>query len=89
MCDFLCFISKQNRQLFVETHSDHIFNGFRAGIATGNIRKEDVNIYFVSLGEGHTTNMELVDVGRFGKINNQRKDLFDQFDIDMNKMIGV
>lgn len=89
VCDFLCFISKQNRQLFVETHSDHIFNGFRAGIATGNIRKEDVNIYFVSLGEGHTTNMELVDVGRFGKINNQRKDLFDQFDIDMNKMIGV
>lgn len=89
VCDFLNFISKHNRQLFVETHSDHIFNGFRAGIATNKMDKDDVNIYFVSLNDTHTTDVELVEIGRFGRIENQRKDLFDQFDIDMNKMIGV
>lgn len=89
VCDFLYFISKNNRQLFVETHSDHIFNGFRAGIATGEIEQDTVRTYFVSLNDEHTTDVELVKFGRFGRIENQRKDLFDQFDIDMNKMIGV
>lgn len=89
VCDFLYFISKHNRQLFIETHSDHIFNGFRAGIATGEIDNETVKTYFVSLNNEHTTDVELVKFGRFGRIENQRKDLFDQFDIDMNKMIGV
>lgn len=89
VCDFLYFISKCNRQLFIETHSDHIFNGFRAGIATGEVAPEAVNTYFVSLNDEYTTDVELVKFGRFGRIENQRKDLFDQFDIDMNKMIGV
>ena len=89
VCDFLYFISKHNRQLFIETHSDHIFNGFRAGIATGEIEQENVKTYFVALNDEHTTDVELVRFGRFGRIENQRKDLFDQFDIDMNKMIGV
>lgn len=89
VCDFLYFISKHNRQLFVETHSDHIFNGFRAGIVTGEIEQDAVKTYFVSLNNGYTTDVELVKFGRFGRIENQRKDLFDQFDIDMNKMIGV
>lgn len=89
VCDFLYFISQHNRQLFVETHSDHIFNGFRAKVATGEIENSKVNINFVSLNEEHMTEVELVKFGRFGRIENQRKDLFDQFDIDMNKMIGV
>ncbi len=89
VCEFLYFISKNNRQLFVETHSDHIFNGFRAGIATNEMKEEEVNIHFVALSEGYTTNIELVKFGRFGRIENQRKDMFDQFDIDMNRMIGV
>ena len=87
--EFLYFISKQNRQLFLESHSDHIFNGFRAGIAKGEMEKEHINIYFVSQNDSHNTEAMLVDIGRMGRIENPRKDLFDQFDIDMNRMIGV
>lgn len=89
ICEFLYFISQHNRQLFVESHSDHIFNGFRAGIAGGSMKKEDVNIYFVSQDDSHNTEAMSVEIGRMGRIENQRKDLFDQFDIDMNRMIGV
>lgn len=89
VCDFLYFISKNNRQLFVETHSDHIFNGYRAMIATGEMSSSDININFVYLNEQHMTEIELVKFGRFGRIENQRENLFDQFDIDLNKMIGV
>ena len=89
VCEFLYFISKHNRQVFVETHSDHIFNGYRTGIAIGEMKKEEVNIYFVSLKNNQTTEVEKVEFGRFGRIENQRKNLFDQFDIDMSRMIGV
>lgn len=89
VCEFLYFIALSGRQLFVESHSDHIFNGFRAGIATGEMDKEKINMQFVSLNEECLTETIRVEVGRMGRIENQRKDLFDQFDLDMNKMIGV
>ena len=58
-------------------------------IATGEMSSSDININFVYLNEQHMTEIESVKFGRFGRIENQRENLFDQFDIDMNKMIGV
>ena len=89
VCEFLYFIASAGRQIFVETHSDHIFNGFRAGIATNSMKEELLNIQFVYLNEQHVTEAIKVKVGKRGRIENQRKDLFDQFDIDLNKMIGL
>ena len=89
LCEFLYFVSQNQRQLFIESHSDHIFNGFRAGIASGEMEKDAVNIQFISLDEEHTSQALKVRIGRMGRIENQRKDLFDQFDIDLNKMIGL
>lgn len=40
LCEFLYFISSSGRQLFVETHSDHIFNGVRVGIANKTMKEE-------------------------------------------------
>ena len=73
----------------METHSDHIFNGFRVGIATKSMREELLNIQFVYLNEQHLAEAIKVKIGKMGKIENQRKDLFDQFDLDLNKMIGL
>lgn len=87
--EFLYFISKNHRQVFVETHSDHIFNGFRAGITTGEMKKEAINMYFVFLNKKSLMETMLVEVGRCGRIENQREDLFDQFELDMNRMIGI
>lgn len=89
VCEFIYFIANAGRQIFVETHSDHIFNGFRAGIATNIMKEEMINIQFVYLNEQHVTETMKVKIGRRGRIENQRKDLFDQFDIDLNKMIGL
>lgn len=89
VCEFLYFIASTGRQLFVESHSDHIFNGFRAGIATGDMERERINMQFVRLNEAYVTEAMRVQVGRMGRIENQQKDLFDQFDLDMNRMIGI
>lgn len=89
VCEFLYFVAVTGRQIFVETHSDHIFNGFRAGLATGSMRDELVNIQFIYLNDEYVAEAIKVKVGKRGIIENQRKDLFDQFDIDLNKMIGL
>lgn len=89
LCEFFHFISTTGRQLFIETHSDHIFNGFRALIASNEMGQEQIRIQFISLNEDHVSQAMQVQIGRMGRIENQRKDLFDQFDLDLNKMIGL
>ena len=89
LCEFLYFIASNDRQLFVETHSDHIFNGFRVGISNGQMKSSDINLEFVYLNEYHTTECMKVEIGKYGKIINQKPDLFDQFDLDLNRMLGI
>lgn len=89
VCEFLYFISAAGRQLFVETHSDHIFNAVRVGIATGSMKKEDIVINFLKLGSDNCTRNYVIDIGKNGKIENPMPKLFDQFEMDYNKMLGV
>lgn len=86
--EFLYFIAESGRQLFIETHSDHIFNGIRAGIATKSMNKTSVAIDFVKFDEKQGTIVIPIDIGNDGDIENPQKDLFDQFNIDLNKMLG-
>ena len=89
LCEFLYFISQSGRQLFIETHSDHVFNSIRAGIATGKIHDEDVGVFFFYLNSNSCTECTKVQFGKGGMIINQTDNLFDQFDIDLNKMLGL
>lgn len=94
LCDFLCFVSKSGRQLFVETHSDHIFNGLRVGVATEKILQEDVSINFFAMNEQYETRCNPIIFKEYGKIIGTNKDmdindLFDQFEIDLNRMLGL
>lgn len=89
LCEFLYFISKAGRQIFIETHSDHFFNSIRAGIATGEIEKDNVLIEFFKLGSDNCTRNYDIAIGKYGAIENPIPNLFDQFQADMDKMIGV
>ena len=94
LCDFLSYVSKANRQLFVETHSDHIFNGLRVGVATGNIQQEDISVNFLAMNERYETQCNPILLKKYGKIlgTNERmdiNDLFDQFEIDLNRMLEI
>ena len=89
LCEFCYFIISADRQIFMETHSDHIFNGFRVGLANETMKDDMVNIQFTYLNHEHLTQTEKVKIGKYGRVENQSKDLFDQFDIDLNKMLGI
>lgn len=89
VCEFFYFIARSGRQLFIETHSDHIFNGVRAGLATGKMNKDDVIVNFFELDENNCTKNTTVEFGKRGRIINYTEGLFDQFDIDLNKMLEL
>ncbi len=89
VCELLYFLSQKERQIFVETHSDHIFNGFRAGIATKEMDAEKINVQFIYMNDENATEAMRVAIGKYGTVENQRENLFDQFDLDLNKMIGL
>ena len=89
LAEFLYFISCHNRQLFIETHSDHLFNAVRVGMANGTMNSSTVKILFIYQNDKSATEVLDVVVGKYGKIKNQQKDLFDQFDMDLNRMLGM
>lgn len=94
LSDFLYFTSRAGVQLFVETHSDHIFNGLRVGVAEGKIRQEDLGINFLALNELYETQCNPIIFKEFGKVVGTNdsmdiRDLFDQFDIDLERMLGI
>lgn len=89
LVEFLYYISQTQRQVIIETHSDHIFNGIRAGFANNTFDSKSIALNFIHKPEGKETLCEEISIGKKGRINNPQKDLFDQFDIDLNKMLGL
>lgn len=89
LCEFFYFISSADRQLFIETHSDHIFNGIRAGIATDKMKKENIVINYVELDDNNCSKIDVVNIENNGRVKNNYTELFNQFDYDLDKMLGL
>lgn len=94
LCDFLYFVSKTGRQLFIETHSDHIFNGLRAGVASGDVSQKNITVNFFATNDKYETQCNPIVFGEYGKIIGTNEDmnindLFDQFEIDLDRMLGL
>lgn len=89
VCEFLYFIAQSGRQLFIETHSDHIFNGIRVGIATDKMDANNISVNFFSLDNNNCTQNTVIEFGKRGRILNYTEGLFDQFDVDLNKMLNI
>ena len=90
---FLYVISLDGPQLFVETHSDHIFNKLRVGLATKRIQ-EDVAINFFVKDDEKGTQCNPILIKEHGKMVGTNPeldliDLFDQFEIDLNNMLNI
>ena len=94
LCEFFCFVSKGGQQLFIESHSDHIFNGLRVGVSNGSVLNSDISVNFFALNENFETQCNPIEFKEYGKIvgtNDEMdiNDLFDQFEIDLDRMLGL
>lgn len=90
LTEFFIFIANAEIQLVIETHSDHIFNGIRKGLYKKEITINKVAVNFFRIDDKTLntiyTPIEFTDCG---KVKNIPFGLFDQFDEDLNILLGI
>ena len=89
LLEFFCFLASRGLQIIVETHSDHIFNGVRKNIKKQMIDLDEVSIYFFTQNEQHLSQPVRIIIDENGVIQNQKRGLFDQFDDDLDELLGL
>lgn len=85
LTEFLAWLSN-HMQIIIETHSDHIFNGFRKMIKQEKLSVENSNIFFFNL-ENNATLIKKIEISPNGKLLTMERDLFDQFQIDLSELL--
>ncbi len=89
LIEFFIYIANTNRQIILETHSDHIFNGVRVAVTRKQINDDDYTINFFSLDDRGCTKVDNIKVSKRGRIVDAPEGLFDQFEIDIDRMLGL
>ncbi|PAD85753.1 hypothetical protein CHH55_21945 [Niallia circulans] len=87
--EFLTFAAENGLKLIIETHSDHIFNGVRKSIYNNVIKKENLSVYFCKLNSDFLTEPVKIEFSDTGEVENHQPGLFDQFDEDLDEMLGL
>ncbi len=94
LAELMCLAAQAGVQIFCETHSDHIVNGTLVSVyehskdQTKGISHENVNILFFRKKESEAVS-EVVQIkpSASGRIKLPPKDFFDQFNIDLKRLI--
>lgn len=89
LLEFFCYLAEKGLQIIIETHSDHIFNGVRKNIKKGAVSLEQTKIYYFIQNENHFSKPVMIKVDENGVIKNHKKGLFDQFDDDLDELLGL
>lgn len=89
LLEFFCFLADRGLQVVIETHSDHIFNGLRKGVKMNKIAQEKVSIYFFKQDENYLSEAIRIGVDKNGGVINHERGLFDQFDDDLDELLGL
>lgn len=76
-------------QVVVETHSDHLFNGILKAVAQDKIKRKKVKVHFLELDNANVSIHTEIDFSEKGRILNPKKGFFDQFDDDLDVLLGL
>lgn len=91
LTEFLIFMSTR-MQIIIETQSDHVFNRFRIEIYKRRIKNENLinelgTVHFLKY-ESNNSIGNRIEFTNDGRVINHKEDLFDQFDIDILRLLG-
>ncbi|MDR2449222.1 MAG: DUF3696 domain-containing protein, partial [Prevotellaceae bacterium] len=89
LSELLALAAQSGIQLIIETHSDHIFNGVRKAIASKKIEPGKVKIHYFELNGANTTINTEVQISGIGRVLNHKRGFFDQFDDDLDELLGL
>jgi predicted ATPase len=89
LAELIARTAKSGVQIFIESHSDHIFNGIRKAIHAGLIDNSIAKIHFFELDEQNTSRNTEIKFSDRGRIINTQSGLFDQFDDDLDELLDL
>lgn len=84
---FLAALSGTGRQIFVETHSDHVVNGIRLALRKRVVEGDGVTFnYFKSSSDGSTSSITQIGAGDDGLLEDWPVGFFDQIEKDLSRL---
>ena len=89
LAELIALTAQRGVQVIIETHSDHIFNGVRKAIAANKIEINNVKVHYFELDEINVSTNEEIHLSKKGQILNYKKGFFDQFDDDLDELLGL
>jgi len=89
LSELIALAAQSGVQVIIETHSDHIFNGVRKSIMGKKIDKDNVKIHFFELNDKYISKNTEVELSEAGRVLKHKKGLFDQFDDDLDALLGL
>jgi predicted ATPase len=87
----LCAIASANGvQIIVETHSDHFLNGIRVATKKGLLTPEQSKVYYFRKEKDELeTKIDEINIDKEGGKDSYPKGFFDQFDDDLDELLGL
>lgn len=84
---FLAMMAASGRQIFIETHSDHVVNGIRLAVKREVIQPDLVKINFFrrGIGEDRSKVVQII-LDKNGRLNEWPEGFFDQIENDLSKL---
>lgn len=89
LAELIALVAQSGVQVVVETHSDHLFNGILKAVAQNKIGRKNVKVHFLELDNANISTHTEIDFSENGRILNPRKGFFDQFDDDLDTLLGL
>ena len=81
--DYFCKqVNKTDKQYIVETHSEYLINRMRLLIVKGELRPEDVKLYYME-NDGIKTTTYAIELTTDGQIKNAPQGFFDTYEMDV------
>lgn len=87
----LCAIaSSSGVQIIVETHSDHFLNGIRVATKKGILKSNNSQIYYFRKDKDELeTKIDKINIDEYGNIKEWPKGFFDEWDNQLDELIGL
>lgn len=89
LAELIARTAKSGVQIFIESHSDHIFNGIRKAFHSKLIDKNIAKIHYFELNDKNATKSTEIIIAENGRILNSVPGLFDQFDDDLDELLDL
>ena len=77
----------KNHYNIIETHSDHLFDGFRLSVKEKPILSNSIIAYWFTLDENRLTTFEKIHIIEGGRVDNWPESMFDQFEINASQLL--